>query len=133
MDFGSLGEVVHVGDASIVPGSRYEVRAVDCIDGDINRDVCSESLTVSTSKYGDTILSCAGCPCEPPEGIVNVIDCKAIADRFVSASCAPIKARVDIEPGIPDRVINVTDLVACFFTGFPGVDYSLSEPQRCAP
>ena len=133
MDFGSLGGVLHVGDPNIVPGSKYEVRAIACVDAVTDRNSCSGPLPISTSRTGDTVLSCAECPCGPPEGVVNIVDCKAVVDRFVSAPCAPIKVRVDLEPGIPDRQINVTDVLECFFTGFLGLDYDQSEPQRCAP
>ena len=132
MDFGSLGGVLHVGDSNIVPGSRYEVRAISCGDGAIDRTSCSESLPIATSVYADAILSCEECPCAPPDGEVNIIDCKAVVDRFVSASCAPITARVDLEPGVPDRQINIIDVLQCVIVGFPqGVFYDFSQPERC--
>ena len=133
MDFGSIGEVLHIGDPNIVPQALYEVRAFSCVDDTFDREVCSEPLSIATSRYTDVVLSCAECPCEPAEGIINIIDCKAIADRFVSAPCAPLTARLDMVPAMPDRQLNVTDFLACLNVGFLGLDYSLSKPERCEP
>ena len=132
MDWSALAEAVHIGDANIVPDSRYEVRTIACVEGVADLNVCSDPLTIATSTYSDSILACNTCPCGPPEGIVNIIDCKAVIDRLVSASCAPIKTRVDLEPATPDRQINITDVLQCITRGFQGgLDYDLSVPVGC--
>ena len=83
-----------------------------------------------TSVWGDTIQACEGCPCGSPEGAVNIIDCRAVLERFVGAPCAAIKSRVDLEPAAPDRLINITDALACI-QAFQGLDYALSVPIGC--
>ena len=133
MDFGSLGEVLHVGDSNIVPGARYEVRAIACVDGTTDRNVCSAPLEVATSRFGDTIANCEECPCAASDGVVDIIDCKAVIDRWLSAPCAPLTARVDLEPATPDRLVNITDVLQCIQLGFLGARDSLSEPQKCEP
>ncbi len=130
MDWGSPGETLHVGDINVVPGAVYRVRAINCGSDPDEATNYSLPLPVATSQWGDTILTCEGCPCGPPEGIVNIIDCKGVVDRFVSAPCAPLKSRVDLEPAIPDRQINITDALQCV-RAFQGVPYDLSVPVGC--
>ena len=131
MDFASLGEVLHVGDPNIVPGARYEVRAIPYSCDTSDPANYSEPLSIATTEFGDTITSCEGCPCGPPDGSVDIIDCVGILDRFVSAPCSPLKARVDLVPGTPDRQINVTDLAGCLYNAFLGIGYNFSIPERC--
>ena len=130
MDWGSLNDVIHVGDQSVIPGAVYEVRALDC-ECDLTEPVgASDPFAIETSAWGDTIQTCEECPCGPSDGDVTIVDCKAVIDRFVNAPCAPIKARVDLEPAMPDRQINITDALACL-QGFQGVPYDLSVPVGC--
>lgn len=130
MDWGGLEALLYVGDSNIVPGAVYEVRSIPC-GCDPSEPTCySDPQPISTSRWGDTILTCEGCPCGAPEGLINIVDIKAVLDKFVSAPCAPLKSRVDLEPAIPDRQINITDALACI-KGFQGVEYDLSVPVGC--
>ncbi len=59
----------------------------------------------------------------PPNGDVNVTDMLAIVRAFVGSPTAIRKARADLEPGIPDQLVNFTDVLSAVF-GFTGVQYS---------
>ena len=73
----------------------------------------STPLVFSMTNWGDIVSDCTTTPCGPPDGIISVpFDVVAILDSFEGAPTAPIKARSDIEPGTPDRLINVTDATA---------------------
>ena len=124
--------VVYIGDINIVPDAEYEIQAVACGCDITDPAFFSAPLSVPTSKHGDTIISCDTCPCGDAEGAVNVIDCVGVVARFVSADCAPLKSRVDLEPAEPDRQINITDVSRCV-EAFQGLPYSFPAPVGCVP
>ena len=130
MDWGSLERLVYVGDVNIVPSASYEIRSIPCGCDPAKPTCYSDPISFLTSAWGDTISTCEGCPCGSPTGGVDIIDCKAVIDKFVSAPCAPLKSRVDLEPATPDRQINITDALACI-KGFQGLEYDLSVPVGC--
>jgi hypothetical protein len=77
------------------------------------------------------VKDCTTDPCGPADGHVGVItDAVAVLDKFQNLDGAPIKARCDLEPALPDRKINITDL-NLVIDAFRGGDYSLAVPTPC--
>ena len=132
MDWGSFGETIHVGDINIVPGAVYEIQAIPCACDAADPSHYSDPLLVATSSWGDTVSNCQDCSCGSPNGVVDIIDCREVVQRFVNSTCAPSKSRVDLEPAEPDRQINITDVLVCI-QSFQGLEYDLSAPVGCAP
>lgn len=125
---------VHVYHELIVPNSRYEIQLVFQF-ADANELTLSGPVVVSTAPWGDV----AG-PFDPvrgqwarPDGSVDITsDAIAILDGFRASPTAPVKTRVDLEPAVPDGVINITDLLM-MLTAFQGGDYpfAASAPDPC--
>ena len=130
MDWGAFGEPIHVGDVNIVPGATYEVRSIACTCGEGDSGGFSQPLAVATSRWGDTLGSCAECGCNAPQGGVSISDCLGVLARFSNTPCAPRKSRVDLVPATPDRQINVNDALGCI-VAFQGLAYDLSFPVGC--
>lgn len=127
----SAYDTVHVYHAGIVPGALYVVQAID--------DTCDSSveanfsfpLAIGTSRWGDVVKDCSTDPCGPADGLVNVVtDAVAVLDKFQNLDGAPIKARCDLEPALPDRKVNITDL-NFVIDAFRGSVYSLTVPPPC--
>ncbi len=130
MDWGSEIDVLHVGDINIVPGTVYEVRAVDCACDPSEPPAESEPLTIVTSRFGDITEFLGNCPVDPPDGANNVDDILAVLSKFSSATCAILKSRADLEPADLDRQINVSDALQTV-RAFQGLPYDLSIPVGC--
>ena len=120
-DWGSLG-TVHVFHEAIVPGGTYEIQVINegCgLGSEIN---FSQPLSLATSGWGDTVEDCSTIPCSPPDGTVSFLDITAILARFVSDPVSITKARADLEPGCPDLIINMSDVLFAV-AGFQGLGY----------
>jgi hypothetical protein len=58
--------------------------------------------------------------CGPRDGTVSIVTAVvAILDKFRNHTGAPLKARTDLEPSLPDLKINITDVMYAIeaFTG----------------
>ncbi len=65
--------------------------------------------------------------CDRPNGSVGVVtDVVAILGKFKNLVGAPLKARTDLEPSLPDLKINITD-VTYAIEAFTGEGYAF-EP-----
>ncbi len=110
LDWGPLG-TVHVHHEGVVPGGIYDIQVVDQ-----NCDVASETsfsvpLTLTQSKWADVCGPFSAGSWTPPDGSVAVtFDVVAVLDKFSNRPGAPLKSRADIEPGVPDQKINITDV-----------------------
>ncbi len=122
-DWAALG-VVHVFHEGIVPEGLYSIQVIDgnatCKPG--LESNYSDSLSLTTALWGDTITDFSTTPPGPPNATVDIIDATAIIARFVSAPEAIGKARADLEPNCLDLVINITD-VSASIAGFQGLSY----------
>ena len=137
-DWDSLG-TVHLYSDGIVPGGTYVVQAIHETCNETVEEDYSAPLTVTTSKWGDTVRDCTTCPCGPPEGVVNIpSDVTAGLDKFRNLGppdtpcAAPIKARADVEPNCPDQLVNIAD-VTYLLDAFRGFDYPFDGPTACPP
>lgn len=112
-DWGALG-TVHVHHDIIVPGGIYELQETNEGCDTAAESSFSAALARSTSVWGDVAAGFdpgAG-SWTPPDGRVDVaVDVVAMLNKFGNRPGAPAKARVDLAPAIPDKIINVLDLV----------------------
>jgi hypothetical protein len=132
-DFGAAG-LVYVADDELVPGGIYDVQAIDC-DCDLGNEAnYSNPLRIMTSRWGDLVSDCTTVPCGPPDGVVNVTtDVTAVLDKFKNLPNAVVKARADLEPNLPDQLVNITDVTLCL-DAFLGATYppaGWSGPAGC--
>lgn len=133
MDWATQG-TVHVHSEWIVPDGLYYLEAIK-EGADIQVDLYySVPLMVPTSIYGDIVDDCSAIPCGPPDGSVDIVtDVTAALDKFKNLTGAPIKARCDGEPHVPDLVINISD-VTYVLDAFRGDPYPFTPgPDPCAP
>ena len=91
----------------------------------------SAALSLSTAGWGDTLGEISTIPAGPPNGSADTVDALAVLGRFISANGSISKARADLEPGCPDLVINITDVLSAV-SGFQGLDYPFA-PTALAP
>ena len=131
-DWSTYG-TVQVYDEIIIPDGLYLVQAIDT--------ACDTAVEVNyslpwwfgTSTWGDIVRNCATTPCTPPDGVVGIAtDVTAALDKFKNLPGAPIKARCDIEPAIPDQIITMPDVTAAL-DAFRGFGYSFEVPEEPCP
>ena len=130
-DWSALG-TVHVFGRNIVPGGTYELREVNVQCALSDATALAAPLVMTTSKWGDTVSDCQTSPCGPPDGSVDVTtDIVSILNKFRALPGAPVKSRVDLEPDVPDLVINITDLTRAL-AAFRGAAYPFTpSPAPC--
>ncbi len=111
---------------SFVPAS-YDVQAVDYACDVSLEDNYSASLTMTNSKWGDTVGDCATQPCSPPNRRVNVTtDITALVNNFQNLPTAPSQARSDLVGSAADALVDqktmIVDLTAAL-QAFTGLGY----------
>ncbi|MFQ5495722.1 MAG: hypothetical protein ACE5EX_10120, partial [Phycisphaerae bacterium] len=134
----SVAGTIHVSHENIVPGATYAVQAVGSVCDPNVESSFSAPLDVVMSRWGDLAGRFVNDPNDPPaswtapDGVVELIsDCVAILDKFANRTTAPIKARADLEPATPDRIINISDAVFCV-DAFRGRSYPFDPgPPPC--
>ncbi len=135
-DWSALG-TIHIYDEGIIPGGVYEIREVGAFCTLNDPANLSEPLTVGTGPWGDVVGNCITIPCSPPNGTIDVVfDGLAVLDKFRNrARFGVSKARADLEPDLPDQVLNITD-VTRVLDAFAGARYPFAGPgtsDPCAP
>ncbi|MBU0716748.1 MAG: hypothetical protein KJ749_00735 [Planctomycetes bacterium] len=122
--------VVQVADCEIVPAATYEFRAtVDEID-------FSGPLAVKTTPQPEPMwwADCAGAleggVWAGPNGVVNFDDVSAAVQYFTSVATAPHLTWVDVEPEVPNAVLNFADIQQVVYA-FQGSLYPFSDPALC--
>jgi len=121
-DWGSVG-LLHVFSSDVVPGSEYEVAAID-IGGNINDpNDYSTPLAIRTARWGDIVAPFAGSGSVQPD----FTDIAAEVQKFLANPGAPIKAQTQLTPNMPDPTgpINFKD-IAADVSAFLGVPYWIS-------
>ncbi|MFQ5495633.1 MAG: FG-GAP repeat protein, partial [Phycisphaerae bacterium] len=131
----SAAGTVHVWARLVVPGGLYAVQVInsDVVCDTSNEASFSPALNLTQSVWGDLVgaFDSAGGTWRAPDGVVAVIsDVIAIIDKFAGRATAPIKARVDIEPATPDRLINISDATRAL-DAFRGKSYPFSPGPPC--
>ena len=132
MDWGSVGEIV-IHHPAIVPGAQYIVRITSEACLLAGEPTYSDPLFVKTGKWGDTVSDLTQCPPGPPDGDVIITDVLAIVQRFGSQECSVPKVRADLEPGLLDLQINISDVMTGLnaFAGLPFPFDLLNVPLPC--
>ena len=131
MDWGAAGPIA-VSHPVIVPSGRYSVRAISqsCLASE--NDTYSGALIVFTSKWGDVVADLSDDPPPPPDGNVTILDALAIIGSFGSVPGAAAKARSDLEPGLVDLRIGITDVLSSL-TAFNGLPFPFDPPDPPPP
>jgi len=127
--FGAAG-LIHVFGAGVIPGAVYEVQTVDTSCTDLNDPTCfSAPLVVQTGKWGDIVewIWYPGGPMQP-----DFQDIAAVVRSFMGTPGAPIKARVQLRPNVPDPNASIdfrdiAEAVSAFVTGV----YPYDGPTGC--
>ncbi len=130
-DWTALGTVFLYGEA-IAPDSTYSVQAIatPCDTASAAPNNFSAPLALRTSIWGDIVVIGGTGEHLPPDSTVDVGDMTAIIDAFANRANSVSKARADLQPAVPDRIISILD-VSFVLDGFKGVDYPFSEPASC--
>jgi hypothetical protein len=130
MDWGDIG-LLHVYGASLVPSSTYDVRVIHetCAAASSDDASYSDALTIRTAQWGDVVNPFAtdGGATQPDFG-----DIAALVDKFTAGPTAPIKARAQLQPNVPDpsQAVNFSD-IAIIVDAFTGVTYPFEGPGVC--
>jgi len=85
------------------------------------------------SVWGDTVSSCDGDTCLPPDGIAGLADIVAAINAYQGIDVAPL-TWLDVDPSgddsRPNQVIGLGDILACI-DGFQGKSYPGGGPLDC--
>lgn len=102
-------------------------------DQSLNESEFTDSLVVATSRWGDvsgSFDSGAGI-WKAPDGTVDFFsDVLAVQAKFSNDTNAPMKGRCDIDPDLPNRVVDVTN-VSRVLNAFQGFSYPFGGPIPC--
>ncbi|UCC29868.1 MAG: S8 family serine peptidase [Phycisphaerales bacterium] len=121
---------LHVYGDVIVPGATYEVQAIHETCDMVGEPNYSAPLVVTTSRWGDLVGHCAVIPCSPPDGVVGIpTDVTACLDKFKNLVGAVMKSRADVEPNLPDWLVNVSD-VSYVLDAFRGFAYPPAQTPQ---
>lgn len=123
------GQTLHVNGAAIMPSSIYKVEAIaqTC---DLSEPLSySVPLTITTARWGDVAA-----PFQAPAPAAltqpNIGDIAAIVDKFKAVPTAIILARADLNPGIPNNRVDISDVASCV-DAFKNIQYLFAGPQAC--
>lgn len=123
---------IHVTHENIIPGSNYTIQLINDGCGAETASNFSMPFTTSTASFGDVVRDCSLSPCAPPDGSIDMVDAVAILDKFRNLSGAVIKIRADLEPGTPDFIINMADVVLVLI-GFQSKPYPFQPSGVICP
>ncbi len=130
-DWSELGPV-HIYHEIIVPGGSYELQTIADGCGVTYDANYSAAFPLSAASWGDVVDNCAGCPCGPPDGGVNLADLLSLLAKFGNTDCAPTKTRADLQPAALDFKIDIRDLVGAI-NAFRAVPYPFVPPSPPCP
>ena len=121
---------VHIADCEIAPTTAYEVRA--SADGiGFSAPLAVSTIDLPAPKYWcDVVGDFIEGAWTAPQGTVNMSDIMAVLQKFSSAPGAPPLPWMDLDPEVPNTIVNMTDVqraVECFKGGY----YPFSDPCAC--
>ncbi len=114
----SVYGTVHVFDAGIVPGSRYQLQLLDSTCDCTDPLDYGPPLIIDTSAIGDVVGDCGVQPCTAPQGVIDFVDISSVVEKFKNTPGSPRKARADIissdiNQPVPDQKIDFVDVSYC--------------------
>ncbi|MCH7721055.1 MAG: hypothetical protein IH988_08720, partial [Planctomycetes bacterium] len=124
--------------AVTIPASGYIVQGIlEGLDF-ANESLYSDPLEVANSRWADCCGPFTGTEFPPPDGIIDLVtDCRAFRDKVADNPVAPITARIDVEPKVPDQRVTVTDVLDALdaFRGlpYPPLRFGPPGPRPCEP
>jgi hypothetical protein len=112
----------------------YYIQAIALVSDPGDEASYSEVLELRTpTTWGDTVSTCAGNVCRPPQGVVGLDDVQAAIKVYQGTPVAPI-TWLDIDPSnlnqVPNQTIGVGDILKVI-DGFQGKAYSGNGPKGC--
>ncbi len=130
----SVFDTVHIFDELVIPGASYTIQIVAEICDTTVEANFSGPLNVDTNSWGDSVgaFDAGFAMWGPADGVVNVTtDVVAQLDKFSNLPSAPAKVSVDIDPSLPNHVINITDVTRTL-DAFRGASYPFQPgPAPC--
>lgn len=119
-DWSTMG-VFYVFGPEIVPNSIYEIEAFVGPTGDGKR-------TVKTVTWGDVVTPYESASLPQP----NFEDVSAVIDKFKGTAGAPIKARAQLQPNIPNPSLTISFMdISDVTDAFLGIPYPYNGPCTC--
>lgn len=113
LDSFEKGMNVHSG--VIVPGGVYAVQTIDglCAPARCSNGLAaySDPYELTSSIWGDVLSDNATSPPGGPNAVVDISDVVGALQKFKNATGCPSKVRSDIEPGLVDFHVNISDVV----------------------
>jgi hypothetical protein len=113
----------------------YEFQAINAGSDPADEGNYSPALTLFTpAVWGDTVSTCAGNVCKPPNGVVGLDDVQAAIKYYQNNRVAPI-TWLDIDPSngtqTPNQNIGIGDILKVI-DGFQGKPYPGDGPMGCS-
>lgn len=132
----SAYDLVHAGDALVVPGVAFDLQAIDLacfgalpippVDADIDDYTAPLSLP-TVRHWGDLVGATVA---EPPGDGPFVIDLVVMVDTLQLQGTIIGRARADLLPQVPDLRTTVFEVVA-LVDAIQGTPYPYPSPARC--
>lgn len=120
-NWGALGPI-QVYHHAIIPDVVYTVDTLDVLcDAELSLSY-SSFTTVPMPYWGDVVNNCSTNPCSAPNDVIDIADVVSILDKFRNTAGAPVKSRADLEPGVLDFRVNISDVTAAL-AAFSGTLY----------
>ncbi len=120
--------VLHLYGQIVMPGSTYEIRAVEehCVSVMSEDYWFSAPRVITMGEWGDTVAGFGG-PSQP-----NFQDVSAIVAKFQSSPTAVSKTRLQLQPAIPNpnSGVSFSDVFKCV-SAFQGLPYPYTAPPAC--
>ena len=131
---GAWPDIVHVTGCEIATNKTYQVQAIILGDDTGDEWNYSEAVELRTpSVWGDTVSTCVGGVCQPPDGAASLADIMVVIHYFQGVHLAPLPW-LDISPSAdsetPDQNINLGDIMGCI-GAFQGESYPGLGPLNC--
>lgn len=123
-DWANVAPVIHAGDKQILPDSRYRVEAVTSGGEE------SDALPVSVSTaliWGDVVGPKVDGAWTLPDGVADQSDIDANLECFQLVPGAPPLVACDVDPAVPNALVNATDLLQVIHAG-PNRLYPFAAP-----
>lgn len=123
---------LQVTGMEVMPSSTYAVRRVaySCQGVESVCTAVSQPLILKTQRWGDVMAPFQDAHATAALTQPNISDVTAIIDKFKNSPTAPVVARGDLNPAVPDTVVNIAH-VASVIDGFKAFAYAFADLTKC--